>query len=666
MKPAGDGAGLKKRAKSKALRERALKAMAAKAATKRKATEPELSPETPKRPRRERRTATRSEKAMEPNPPPRYQDGRQTGLSTSSSVTENITSDKNSNIQLTASQRKIRMFEDLLPLSALQNNDEKNYEPEYLLVSVSELKEMVRNFKCKECDECSLKLVLTEAKGFAQKISVLCSVCEANMCELWSSDRVKDASTRPPFSVNRSMTEAFLGIGLGHGGMTTFSQTMGMNCMSKPSFDDHRKALYQDVKKFKEVVLSESRQLVREAYEMEDDTLKGQAVIDVDVSYDGTWQKKGFTSLYGIGFVIDIKTGLVIDYEILSKYCYACVLSERSLGENSEEFNSWYEEHDSSGLCNRNYTGSSPGMESEGAVRIWSRSEQYGFRYKRMLADGDCKTHARLNEIKPYGQDFIIEKEECLNHISKRLYRNLEEVVRKCKASGITLGGRGEGQLTQNTMVKLSAYYRKAVEQNKDNIQEMKKAIMATIHHCSSTDGKPNHNLCPRGIDSWCFWQKAKASKSKPKSHKEMSTILNGTVFKHILPIYKRLSDDELLSRCQRGGTQNQNECLHSVLWHKVPKEIFVSKPRLEMGVIHAIADFNMGKRVAMFLERETRGDAKPEISLRQAYKSDKARITRSENAPTRFERKERRKKQAEAETQRKNKEGCTYQAGGF
>jgi len=38
------------------------------------------------------------------------------------------------------------------------------------------------------------------------------------------------------------------------------------------------------------------------------------AVINISVSFDGTWQKRGFTSHYGIGVCIDIFTGLVIDY----------------------------------------------------------------------------------------------------------------------------------------------------------------------------------------------------------------------------------------------------------------------------------------------------------------------------------------------------------------
>lgn len=53
------------------------------------------------------------------------------------------------------------------------------------------------------------------------------------------------------------------------------------------------------------------------------------AVINISVSFDGTWHKRGFTSKYGIGVCIDVLTGLVIDFEVLSSYCHACALKSR-------------------------------------------------------------------------------------------------------------------------------------------------------------------------------------------------------------------------------------------------------------------------------------------------------------------------------------------------
>lgn len=41
---------------------------------------------------------------------------------------------------------------------------------------------------------------------------------------------------------------------------------------------------------------------------------------DLAISFDGTWQKRGKSSKNGVDEVIELHTGLVIDYCVLSKY----------------------------------------------------------------------------------------------------------------------------------------------------------------------------------------------------------------------------------------------------------------------------------------------------------------------------------------------------------
>ncbi len=45
--------------------------------------------------------------------------------------------------------------------------------------------------------------------------------------------------------------------------------------------------------------------------------MKDGNVIDIAVSYDGTWQKHSFSSHNDIGVIRDLLTGLVIDSEVL-------------------------------------------------------------------------------------------------------------------------------------------------------------------------------------------------------------------------------------------------------------------------------------------------------------------------------------------------------------
>ncbi|KAK3911398.1 Autophagy-related protein 11 [Frankliniella fusca] len=68
-------------------------------------------------------------------------------------------------------------------------------------------------------------------------------------------------------------------------------------------------------------------------------------------------------------------------------------------------------------------------------------------RYTSVLSDGDATTIAHPNEIKTYGDDMIIIKEECVNHVGKRLGTALRNLVKEEKARGVTLEGKKAGAL---------------------------------------------------------------------------------------------------------------------------------------------------------------------------------------------------------------------------
>ena len=53
--------------------------------------------------------------------------------------------------------------------------------------------------------------------------------------------------------------------------------------------------------------------------------------------------------------------------------------------------------------------------------------------------------------------------------------------------------------LTEVTIRKLVEYYKKSMLNNKDYIEAMTNAILATLYHCTSVDDKPQHDLCPAG-----------------------------------------------------------------------------------------------------------------------------------------------------------------------
>ncbi|GFW76785.1 uncharacterized protein TNCV_58831 [Trichonephila clavipes] len=189
--------------------------------------------------------------------------------------------------------------------------------------------------------------------------------------------------------------------------------------------------------------------------------------------------------------------------------------------------------------CAINHVGSSCAMEQEAALKLWQKFEDSGFRYTTLLSDGDAKTYQYLNTKEVYGPEIKIKKEECINHVSKRLGTCLRKAVKEWWARGVSLGRKSRGSLKEETIKKLSRYYQNAIRSNKGDVEAMKTAIYATLFHNISTDQKPQHFKCPTGKDSWCFFQAALARGEVPGPHvNHVKTPLKETHLAKIMPIY--------------------------------------------------------------------------------------------------------------------------------
>ena len=72
--------------------------------------------------------------------------------------------------------------------------------------------------------------------------------------------------------------------------------------------------------------------------------------------------------------------------------------------------------------------GPSGGMEQEAAIRLWRRSvAQHKASYTQVVCDGDAKTVTELNKQRVYADVEII-KDECVNHLEKRMYAEVKRV----------------------------------------------------------------------------------------------------------------------------------------------------------------------------------------------------------------------------------------------
>ena len=97
--------------------------------------------------------------------------------------------------------------------------------------------------------------------------------------------------------------------------------------VSKNAYMTHNQEIEKQAKLQAENSMARAREEVRRLYDSESD----DDVVDVLVSCDGTWQQRGFSSLFGAVFIITYETGKVIDFTVKSKFC-------KALGEGGQEF----------------------------------------------------------------------------------------------------------------------------------------------------------------------------------------------------------------------------------------------------------------------------------------------------------------------------------------
>ncbi|GFX81668.1 transposable element Tc3 transposase [Trichonephila clavipes] len=171
---------------------------------------------------------------------------------------------------------------------------------------------------------------------------------------------------------------------------------------------------------------------------------------NIAVAVDGTWHKRGYSSLNGVVCATSVENG------------------------------KW-------------------GNGMSGVLSIFQRSETSRKAcYTQYLGDGDSKGFLTIKEAKVYG-DTEVEKLECVGHVQKRMGTRLRNILKMSKgiklSDGKTISGRG--RLTLKEVDSIQHYYGLAIHKNLSSVEDMKRAIWAIYFHKLSTEDNPQHALCP-------------------------------------------------------------------------------------------------------------------------------------------------------------------------
>ena len=375
--------------------------------------------------------------------------------------------------------------------------------------------------------------------GFAVVLHLICRECGHDFGGTYSSPEVSTEKKKPsPFAVNDMTVIMFDRLRLGHTAMCEFSAIFGILPMYLKTFQKKEVRIIKETVEATDTMLKQSAAIVREMHLGLNPDFPADDPVPITVSFDGSWHKRGHTSMYGVAAVIEVMTGLVVDYVTLSSYCLSYSLKRTSLCDDVAAFDEWYVGYRND--CCINYHGSSNAMEVEAAKRLWSRSvHQRGLMYTGLLRDGDSKAYNAVVALQPYGPDVTISKEECLNHAHKRMGTSLLKLAKSAK-----LGGRGQGRLTKEKALRMQHYFCYALNAGVGDVDDMRQHVWASVFHCMSTDSNPKHTRWAMGDQSWCFYQRAVAIDEEPPAHADnIRHPLAPDVAKATMPVYTRMSE---------------------------------------------------------------------------------------------------------------------------
>jgi hypothetical protein len=445
-------------------------------------------------------------------------------------------------------------------------------------VEVQKLRQLASLACCPACDSaCTLSEDTTK---------VLCTVCDDVVLSLSRSPiaRLDGSITRRDPDKTCRVYDSIVSGG-GFSGFLSTYRNVGHESLSKPHYHGYCRFLFNEMTSLWDQHRRQLQDSMRRALQDLDVLPPADGILELDVSYDGTWMTRGYKSHICVGFVIDVTHGFVLDFEVISNFCQECVKMKKRMTE--EQFAEWKETHKE--RCMQNFKGKSGAMEVEAALRLWQRSEALGYRYTGFISDGDSASFNAVSALNDGAGPYVsatVSKMECVNHVAKRMGTRLRQLKKnhrvptRTKTTGKTimrsvLGGR-DG-LTDAAIDRITAHYGQCIrnQQPGDTVSDLRDRILAIYYHASSTDEEPRHQHCPAGEASWCFYQKALATDVTPASHTTKNLYLSGLsrdLRSLVLRVFVDLSSSPLLQRCLQAHTQNRNESLHSKLWLKCLK----------------------------------------------------------------------------------------------
>ena len=203
----------------------------------------------------------------------------------------------------------------------------------YRVIDMEVLSSIIKDLGYPQCHQ--EKLAMTEnikqKKGLSSMLVLNCSC--GYVREFYSSNVCGKG-----YDVNRRMVYVMRSIGQGHTGIEKFTTLMNMpRPMALTTYNkivDKMAAAASDIAND---TMTEATLAIHET-NSKDDSIDSDEPVDIAVSVDGTWQRRGFSSNNGVVAALSVDTGKVIDVEAMSKTCKACCQKAHLKNSNPEAY----------------------------------------------------------------------------------------------------------------------------------------------------------------------------------------------------------------------------------------------------------------------------------------------------------------------------------------
>jgi len=257
--------------------------------------------------------------------------------------------------------------------------------------------------KCANCNS-NVKFLKTNGAGVAFKLVAECS-CSTRTCD-------SNSTTNRFSKINRRL---MLAIRLLGGGL----QSLKMLCTILDitySFSNNIYYTFIENLHTASKALFENFQKKAVKEEISENTAAGNEPTNLIVSGDGSWKKRGFSSLFGFATLIGKNTNKVLDVVVKSSFCQSCANWKKKQG--TIEYNLWKESHEE--VYCANHKGSAGKMEVDAMKEMFAHSKELlGVQYEFYIGDGDTKTFKALQDLNPY-DDITVKKKKNVLATCKR------------------------------------------------------------------------------------------------------------------------------------------------------------------------------------------------------------------------------------------------------